>query len=165
MYKRQRLNSPTPWTKQATSAFRNTLRGICEVVTSIGLGDGGYLLTLRFDALAGRRDELAAYLANSLINVCGSQGICGAHLCIADAASSGIETAERKGRQVDVPNWVVMVEGCSRAAMEEAARQLSDAMRDAPGIAGACESGVYRLEFSLVDVAMTQQRINGRNEQ
>lgn len=159
-----RLNNPTPWTKQATSAFRNTLRGICEVVTSIGQGDGGHMLTLRFDAAAGRRDELMAHLAGRLADIHRLQGICGAHLCIADAASSGIETAERKGRQVDVPNWVVMVEGCSRAAVEEAGRQLPAAMLAARGMAGSLESGLYRLEFSLADAAGDQLHANGRKE-
>src|SRR3954451_16430747 len=32
----ERLNNPTPWTKEATAHFRNTVRGVCTNVFSAG---------------------------------------------------------------------------------------------------------------------------------
>lgn len=44
-----RLNHPTPWTREVVASFRNVARGICRVLYSAGVGQGGALLTLRFD--------------------------------------------------------------------------------------------------------------------
>ena len=44
----ERLNAPTPWTRCATAAFRDTVRALTRVVASFGEGPGGVLVTLRF---------------------------------------------------------------------------------------------------------------------
>ena len=147
----QRLNNPTDWTREATGAFRNTERGVCGIAHSIGSGDGGYILTVRFDAEAGKRKMLQKYLVERLDVVEHLPWISGAHLCVADAAASGIETAERKGRLVSVPNWVVMIEGSSASMVETAARELVEEDLVANGMEGKSQRGLYRLEFSLVD--------------
>ena len=43
-----RLNDPTPWTKAVVSTFVDTMRTICDVTFSGGIGAGAYLETLRF---------------------------------------------------------------------------------------------------------------------
>lgn len=148
----ERLNNPTEWTKEATSAFRNTLRGVCDTAFSQGCGDGGYMMTLRFDASEGRREKLSTHLVAELTQVGAMKGVSGVHLCIADQAVSGIETSERKGRQVDVPNWVVMIEGSTRGDVDTAGEALSDETLRQEGMSGDMQRGLYRLEFSLVDV-------------
>src|SRR3954462_13452172 len=45
-----RLNSPTPWTRRATVAFTDTSRSLCRVALSLGEGEGGLLITCRFDS-------------------------------------------------------------------------------------------------------------------
>jgi hypothetical protein len=145
-----RLNNPTPWTKRSTADFRNTVRGVCATVFSAGSGDGGYVLTLRFDPTGENRAKLEKAVAAQLEKIGEMKGISGVHLCIADGSASGIETAERKGRQVGMPNWIVMVEGSSAAAVEAAGPTLLQGL--AAGREGdAVEQGLYRLEFSRAD--------------
>lgn len=146
-----RLNDPTPWTKLATAGFRNTVRGVCSVVASRGIGDGGLLMTMRFDCVPGEGAGLRAFLDNRLGPIAALKGVSGVHLCVVDAAASGIETSERKDRQVDVPRWIMMVEGSSIAAVEEASATLADPDLAAHGGLLPCVRGLYRLEFSLVD--------------
>ncbi|MBN9076145.1 MAG: hypothetical protein BGN87_11900 [Rhizobiales bacterium 65-79] len=146
-----RLNNPTDWTREATSAFRNTERGVCRIVHSTGTGDGGYGLTVRFDADPGVRERLQGWTIERLTAIERMPWISGAHLCIADATASGIETAEKKGRQVAVPNWIVMIEGSSAATVDAAGRELADADLLAAGMKEESQRGLYRLEFSLVD--------------
>ena len=148
----ERLNNPTDWTKEATSAFRNTLRGVCHTAFSQGCGDGGCMMTLRFDAAEDRREKLSIHLLAELTRVGAMKGITGVHLCIADQAVSGIETSERKGRQVDVPNWVVMIEGSTRDDVDAAGETLSDDTLRQEGMSGDTQRGLYRLEFSLAGV-------------
>src|SRR3954462_8336606 len=45
-----RLNSPTPWTRHATVAFPDPSRSLCRVALSLGEGEGGLLITCRFDS-------------------------------------------------------------------------------------------------------------------
>ncbi len=146
----ERLNSPTPWTRQSTADFRNTVRGVCGTEYSRGSGDGGFILTLRFDADQSRRAALEKAIVAELETVGRLKGVSGAHLCIADSAASGLETAERKGRQVGVPNWIILIEGSSAAASDAAGLALMSALSSEIA-ADTVEKGLYRLEFSLVD--------------
>jgi hypothetical protein len=146
-----RLNNPTPWTRQATQAFRNTARGICRVAYSAGCGDGGFLLTLRFDAQPGQADALEHYLAQTalppLVRIAGVSGV---HLAIADQAASNIDTAERRGRQVAMPSWIVMVEGSWASAVDMACDALLAADVQAQGVTGPVARGLYGLEICCI---------------
>lgn len=146
----ERLNNPTPWTREATAEFRNTTRGVCATRYSRGSGDGGVILTLRFDPDARDAAALEQGIIAELDKAEAMKGVCGTHLCIADTTASGIETAERKGRQVGVPNWIVLVEGSSVDAVDAAGQALSAGLARL-GSTGAIEKGLYRLEFSLAD--------------
>src|SRR5208337_898489 len=44
-----RLNAPTPWTQRAISGFLDTSRSLCRVAASFGTGQGGLLVTYRYD--------------------------------------------------------------------------------------------------------------------
>lgn len=147
----RRLNSPTDWTREATKEFRNTVRGVCSITKSVGLGSGGHILTARFDVPAERRDAAEELISGLLDPIAASPGVNGVHLCIADPQASGIETAERRGREVDQPNWIVMIEGstpaCLLAALEPVRAEIAD-QADGP-----VTEGIYGLEFSLVDMA------------
>lgn len=146
----QRLNSPTPWTKRATAEFRNTLRGVCATRFSQGSGDGGVMLTLRFNPEGEDASRLEKAIREELLKIGALKGVSGTHLCVADRAASGIETTERKGRQVGVPNWVVMIEGSSSAAIDAAGKALVVSLAGLRNI-GQVETGLYRLEYSLAE--------------
>src|SRR5690242_4069526 len=118
-----RLNDPTPWTRRTVPAyFRNTARAVCRVRLSLGIGQGGLVLTLRFDAEPGREEALRQHLAHrALPPLVDMPTVVGVHLCVADLAASGIETAERRGRSVAVPSWVVLIEASTAEGADGAA--------------------------------------------
>jgi hypothetical protein len=131
-----RLNSPTPWTRRATTAFTDTARSLCRVALSLGPGAGGLMMTWRLDASPGPD------LEEKLARLVERPGVCGVHYCIADRAASGIETEEKKARpKIAVPGWVVMVEGfAERATLEVACRGLA--------LQEPVERGLYQLQYS-----------------
>ena len=69
------------------------------------------MLTLRFGAETGRDAELERHLAGLLPEIAKMPMVTGAHLCVADAAASTIQTAERNSHGAAVPDWLVMIEG------------------------------------------------------
>jgi len=143
-----RLNNPTRWTLNVTQAFRNTSRGICRVAFSRGCGEGGYMLTLRFDAVPGRESELERHLvAAALPPLCDLGGIVGIHLCVADTSASDLRTTESKGRAVAVPSWIALFEASQREAADGACDCLLGADLSTRGAHGAFERGLYALEI------------------
>jgi hypothetical protein len=64
-----------------------------------------------------------------------------------DKKASGIETEERKGREVGVPDWIVLIEGSSASAVD---RLLAGNLA-LHGVEGPVDRGLYRLEFSHAD--------------
>lgn len=148
----ERLNNPTPWTQRCVPGFRNVSRSVCRVERSIGVGQGGVMLTLRFDAAPGREDELHRFLADEAVpRIADEAGVAGAHYCRADQAVSGIQTAERKvqGGPRLVPNWIVLVEGVNRARVVAARERFaSEAALAGRGAVTPIAAGVYALEHS-----------------
>ena len=93
-----RLNNPTPWTRKVPPAyFRDTSRGICRVKLSLGVGQGGWILTLRFGAAEGREDELEKYLRHTALPpLADIVQVTGVHLAIADQAGAASRPPRRK---------------------------------------------------------------------
>lgn len=137
-----RLNAPTPWTRTATAHFQDTARALARVVTSVGPGSGGMVLTVRFAAGPDSGTALAALVAGCL----SLPRICGAHLCEADRASSEVRTAESKDRMdiTAAPGWFAMVEATDAEALHHA---LPDGAMEAAGAQGL-RRGIYRLEYT-----------------
>ena len=129
--------------------FRDTSRGICRVKLSLGVGQGGCMLTLRFGAESGREMELEKFLRHTalppLIDIV---QVVGVHLCVADQAGSRIETAEKKGRPVDgIPSWLIMIESGTPEAADEACDRLLGANLAAHGAKHGAERGLYLLQY------------------
>ena len=145
-----RLNNPTPWSRQALAHFRHVSRSLCQVGGSLGRGQGGVILTTAFEATPGGDAELARFLAeDALPAVFDRPGVVAAHFGVADRSGSQIVTAERqaRGTLTLVPGWVVLVEGLSLAAVEQAADDLAGMTQH--GAHGALAQAAYRLECSL----------------
>lgn len=143
-----RLNNPTPWTATVVPAhFRNTSRGVCAVEFSDGVGQGGYILTLQFAPQPGRENGLKKSIKATLPAILKQPAIVGAHLCIADREGSSIETAEKRGREVGVPNWLVMIESVTPESADDACKSL---MAELPGYGAAAtmDAGLYHLQFN-----------------
>jgi len=147
-----RLNAPTEWTRRVVPSFRNVSRSICRVVYTDGVGQGGFMLTQRFDV--GERDRLNVIetLRQRLLPpLCDNKGITGVHLCLADESISKVETAEKKARAdtTQIPTWIILMEGNSSADVGEAGAALSRQLQPLLGTDGAqIHTSVYQLEFS-----------------
>lgn len=154
-----RLNAPTPWTKQAVQHFRVVTRGLCRVAGSVGVGQGGVIATLRLVAAEGRGDELRTHLLRSALPaLLDGVGIVGAHLGFTDEAGSRIETAEKKVRAnpTDIPPWILLVEAISPEHLRRAAKGVLDPeLLARHGAAAAPLHGVYRLESTRLKTAWT----------
>lgn len=142
----ERLANPTDWTRRAVPHFTGVARALTHVAVSLGLGQGGCMLSVRCapdDGLAGRV-ETAGRAA-----IDGEPRILGVHLCLADMKASTVETAEARARgsSTDVPAAAILVE----ATDEEPLRALGDgAFSDAAlGLAEPGRRGLYRHQVTL----------------
>jgi hypothetical protein len=145
-----RLNAPTPWTRKATQAFRNTSRALTTIQSSLGAGAGGVLATIRIAVPECRGDEAVKTISTQLLpRVVARIGIAGAHLCITDQQASGSRTAESRDRSdiLAAPGCVVLIEGCGRTPVQDAARLFSRSVDDELG--SDMQTGLYRLEFQM----------------
>jgi hypothetical protein len=108
-----RLNAPTPWTRATVRHFRDVARGVCEVAASVGAGQGGLIATYRYDMPDAAAAAHRVRMGERLAVLAGEPGIAGAHLLVANADASAVETAERRARGTPtaVPRWIVLVEG------------------------------------------------------
>jgi hypothetical protein len=147
-----RLNAPTEWTRRVVPSFRNVSRSICRVVYTNGVGQGGFMLTQRFDVGEHDRPEVAKALRQRFLPpLCDNKGIAGVHLCLADESISKVETAEKKARAdtTQVPTWIILIEGSSSADVGAAGEGLSQELQPLLGAAGApILTSVYQLEFT-----------------
>ncbi len=140
-----RLNAPTPWTKEATSAFRDTSRGLARVLTSTGPGPGGILATIRFGVDEAKEEDAKVSLGSLMHEIARMPMVTGAHLGLSDAAASGIQTAESRHRTdgLPPPKWFVLIEGCLPEAIEEPIKRVTGS----PLVQGA-EVGRYGMEYT-----------------
>lgn len=145
-----KANNPSPLTLKTTPVVRDSIRGLSRVRVSLGEGMGGAALTLRLDPQSGRESELERFLVEQALPACAEcYDITGAHLIVADALASNMKPVERQGRATDYPNWVVMLEGTSAAAIISAGDALlSDAQLAAHGSASSIARESFVLQFT-----------------
>lgn len=146
------LNDPTPWTQQLIRGFLDTSRGLCRVAASFGPGQGGLLVTYRYDVAPGREEEQRRLLAHDILpKLAEAPGVVGAHLGIADKAASSIETAEKKDiAKPLIPYWVILVEGGSEAAplLASCDAALPMSRLIAAGAEDPIRRGLYQLQYT-----------------
>ena len=144
-----KANAPSPLTQRTTPFVKNSVRGIARVRNSLGIGTGGYALTLRFDPADGAADKLESYLVDDAFpKLAAIPEIVGVHLLVADPAASTIVPVERQGRPTAIPNWIVVLEGISLVALDSACHThlATDRLR-AQGCADAMVHETYSLQL------------------
>ena len=146
-----KANDPSPLTRQTTKVITNSIRALARVELSLGFGQGGYMLTLRFDPKNGAENELNRYLKQeALPRVANMPEIVAAHFCVADKPASTLTPVERQGRPTVVPNWIAMIEGVSLEALERACdAELSQDALLAHGCADTVERDTYRQQIAV----------------
>jgi hypothetical protein len=149
----ERLDSPTAWTRRVVASFRRVSRSICRVAYSEGVGEGGFMLTQRFDVDAAEADRTSDALRRRLLPPLAlRKGIAGVHLCLADEAISGIETAEKKARPdaTAIPTWIILIEGTSEIDVRNAGELLKADLRALPGASTpVIDTSIYQLQHAL----------------
>ena len=146
----ERLNSPTPATRTVIPQyFRNMMRGVCGVRLSAGVGMGGAIATLRFGVQPERDAALERHLAALLAETAKAPMVAGTHLCVADAAGSTIQTAERKSHGAAVPDWLIMIEGVTPESVDAACDALLAGGLRRAGASEGIVRGLYQLEICL----------------
>lgn len=147
-----RLNAPTEWTRRVVPSFRRVSRSICRVVYSEGVGQGGFMLTQRFDvAAAERAGALETMRSRLLPPLAERKGVAGVHLCVADEAISRIETAEKKARAdaTAVPGCIVLIEGTSEDDVRDAGELLAGEVRTLlGGSTPSIDTSIYQLQHA-----------------
>lgn len=147
----ERLNNPTPWSKEVLPLFVGMNRSLCAVVSTHGHGIGGHLLTIQLGPRSEAADRLRETLSDRLLPALAARrGLCGAHLLVADSAASRMGTREKALRGVPdaVADWVVLVEGYDSAAVTAVRSELAAAL-PAHGAMPAMAAGLYTLDFTL----------------
>jgi hypothetical protein len=146
-----KANKPSPLTLRTTPFVKNSVRGLAKVRASLGIGTGGYALTLRFDPRDGAEDGLSRYLIDdALPGIASRPDITGAHLLVADKAASGMVPVERQGRPTAIPNWIVVIEGVALEAVDSACdAHLSDQLLKQHGSADTIARDTYALQIMV----------------
>jgi len=153
----ERLNNPTPATRTVIPKyFRNMVRGVCNVRLSAGVGMGGSIVTLRFGVEPARDAELERHLAALLPRIAALPMVTGAHLCVADAAASTIQTAERNSHGAAVPDWLVMIEAVTPESANAACDTLLAGDLRSAGASAEIVTGLYQLEICLTKMQATE---------
>lgn len=148
-----RLNDPTPWTIESIPLGIDMQKTFCTVAASHGHGVGGFLGILQLAPRAEAQASLDAWLSGDTLAALSRQaGLCGAHALIGDDTASRTKAKERDLRDeaATVADWIVLVEGYDRVAVEAAITELA-----APGgtLAASAHTAptrsLYALEFTL----------------
>jgi hypothetical protein len=137
----ERLNAPTPWTKETMRiAFRNSVRTVCDLHCAAGDLIGSHAAVLRADGAMAPTPE-AGELARRMA---GEPGIARVQVWTASARQTPSDTAEMKSR-AKLAAGAFVVECVRREDAERVASQLRSAPPSALGVSGPSAVGVYAL--------------------
>jgi hypothetical protein len=144
-----KANAPSELTRRTTPFVKNASRALAAVKHTLGIGTGGYALTLRFDAVPGEEARLERHLVAEALPPLGRIAeITGAHFLVADLAASSIVPVERQGRPTTVPRWIVMLEGVTLQAVNAGCdSHLCELERH--GCAGPIVRDTYQLQIMV----------------
>ena len=137
----ERLENPTPWTKESMKHFRNMVRTVCDLRAAAGDLIGSYAVVLRADSAMA-----SAPAAHRLVRDLAAQaGVARVQLWTAAREQTRADTAEMKARGQDqLIAGALVVECVRRTDAERIAKDL-ETLPPALGISGASVTGIYAL--------------------
>ena len=143
-----KANNPSALTRATTPYVKDSARALAQVRLTLGIGQGGFMLTLRFDTEAAQGSGLDAFIRDALQRAVHMPGVVGAHFCVADMAASHIVPVERQGRPTAVPAWIVLLEGIDLDSLENAAnRHLARPSLIAHGAQAPIDRDTYAMQI------------------
>jgi hypothetical protein len=124
----ERLNNPTPWSREMMPHHRNMVRSLCALRAGWGGGLPRALATVRFSPRGAALPRLPQ-----------GKGLTGAHLLESHPMAGAPQTTEQKFRARDATaDWILLVGGYDAQAVRAAAAEVPE------GVAG-----FYRPAYSL----------------
>jgi hypothetical protein len=136
-----RLESPTPWTRQSMTYFRNMVRTVCDVRAVAGDLVGSHAVVLRADEAMAPTPEAGALVER----LAAETGVARVQLWTRAAGQTRADTAEMKARGPDrLAAGVLLLECVRRADADRVAATLAKPPA-ALGISGRTALGVYAL--------------------
>ena len=140
----ERLDSPTPWTRDVMPFFRGTIRTVCEVAASAGEMIGGVAVTLRTET-----PVIVTAAARTLVeDLARRDGVARAQLWTAAGRQTRTDTREARSRggPDGLIGGALVVECVRRSDAERIAGEIGSAQtRAALGLTGADALGIYGL--------------------
>ena len=113
-----RLNAPTPWSQRIMPLLQNFARGGGTVVAAAGIGQGGFLAALPFEAAAFDPPALVRELAQI-------DRVAAVRVLQTDTAQTAIQTREKGMRSGDRSfGGLVLIEALDETAARNAIAQL-----------------------------------------
>ena len=144
-----RLNNPTPWSRQMMPHHRNMIRSLCRVRASFGGGLAQALATIRFSPSPRSRGSAVKWLsAEVLPSLPQRKGLTGAYL-LESLATDVPRTEEHEIRGMDArADCVLLICGYDAGAVKAVvAAELSKL--EAHGALPGRIDGFYRCAYSL----------------
>jgi hypothetical protein len=137
----ERLQNPTPGTREAMRSFRNMVRTVCDLRAAAGDLVGSHAVVLRADAAMAPTPAAEALVRD----LAGEEGIARVQLWTAAAQQTQADTAEMKMRGPDRLVAGALVVECLRRADAERIAGSLEVPSAALGISGASVVGIYGL--------------------
>jgi hypothetical protein len=149
----ERLNAPSDWTRRVVRHFQDTSRTVCKVSWSRGVGDGGFVASLRLEANPGAGVDLVRVIEATVAEPAMREpGIVAVHL-LEGLPDAGGQTAEKalRDRPDEQAAWILLVEATDRACLDRVlAGPASAGALAAAGVGSAAAGrGIYRLQYAL----------------
>jgi heme-degrading monooxygenase HmoA len=152
----ERLNAPSPWSRQLMPHHRHMVRCQCHVLESQGGHPAGHALTVRLSPRPGAEDTLRATLKARLRHWVTQPGVVGAHLLRHDAPAIATTTEQQIRGGDRVADWILVVTGYDGAALDAlAAGEAGPAGLAALGAQDGATPARFTLSYSALsaDVA------------
>jgi hypothetical protein len=145
----ERLNNPTPWTTKMMPRYRGMNRGLCAVLGSFGLGQGGIAVLIRFTPDASRSEALNRWLLEEALRAVPQMpGLGSAHLL--QGAQVAPMTNEQRIRGADRgADSALIVTGYDSNAVAACAKELCAAGGLSDRGATELSCATYRWSYSL----------------
>jgi hypothetical protein len=137
----ERLDNPTPWTRQAMQSFRGTLRTVCDLCADHGDLIGAHAVVLRADAKMAPTPAAEALLRD----LANEEGVVRTQLWTAAERQTRADTTEMRSRGRDQLIAGACVVDCVRRVDAERIGALLARPPAALGITGASALAIYGL--------------------
>jgi hypothetical protein len=150
----ERLDNPTPLTRQTVPLMGRMRRSALRLVHRKGQGVGGHLTVWQFRPGESRVSDMGPWAEDVLAKALEPVAVIAAHMFAPEIAATQAKDATAEGRVTDtvevVPPWLLLVEATTEGGVADSDRALGDVVES-----GADEHGVtverYRLSITMTE--------------